>query len=278
MAAHKEPRNQETGFRQKLWEIVFEAETPLGKGFDVMLLWMIAFSVIAVMLESVGSIEKQWGPQLHAVEWFFTILFTIEYGLRLWLVRRPLRYAVSFFGIVDLLSCLPSYLELLIPGMQTLLVIRVLRLLRMFRVLKMIQHIRGANIIMRALVGSRAKILVFFLSVSIFSVLMGTLIYLVESPLEGSKFSNIPVSVYYTVVTITTLGFGDLTPQTPIGMFLTAVAVLTGYAVIAVPTGIVSAEMVQASRVDETTDACPSCGAHGHLIDARFCRRCGEDL
>ena len=278
MAAHKESRNREIGFRQKLWEIVFEAETPLGKGFDVMLLWMIAFSVIAVMLESVGSIEKQWGPQLHAVEWFFTILFTIEYGLRLWLVRRPLRYAVSFFGIVDLLSCLPSYLELLIPGMQTLLVIRVLRLLRMFRVLKMIQHIRGANVIMRALLNSRAKILVFFLSVSIFSVLMGTFIYLVESPLEGSKFSNIPISVYYTVVTITTLGFGDLTPQTPIGMFLTAVAVLTGYAVIAVPTGIVSAEMVQANREDETTDACPSCGAHGHLIDARFCRRCGENL
>jgi voltage-gated potassium channel len=270
------PTPPRESFRERLWEVIFEAETPSGKAFDVVLLWAIGLSVIAVMLESVASIEAEWGFQLHVIEWCFTIIFSIEYGLRLWLSRRPLRYAFSFFGIVDLLSCLPSYLELFIPGMQTLLVIRILRLLRMFRVLKMIQHMRGADYIMRALVASRAKIVVFFLSMSIFAVLVGTLIYLVESGEEGSKFTNIPISVYYTVVTITTLGFGDITPTTPVGMFLTAIAVLTGYAIIAVPTGIVSAEMVSAAKGNETTSACPACGVHGHLHDARYCRRCGE--
>ena len=271
------PEQSQKSFRQKLWEIVFEAETPMGKAFDVTLLWAIGLSVIAVMLESVESIEAQWGAQLHVLEWFFTIIFTIEYLMRLWLVRRPLRYAFSFFGIVDLLSCLPTYLELFVPGMQTLMVIRILRLLRMFRVLKMIQHVRGADHIMRALLASRAKIFVFFLAVSIFAVLMGTLLFLVESGQEGSKFTNIPVSIYYTIITITTIGFGDITTTTPMGMFLTAIAGLSGYAILAVPTGIVSAEM-QAARVDETTDACPSCGVHGHLHDAKFCRRCGETL
>jgi voltage-gated potassium channel len=270
------PEQKREGFREKLWEIVFEAETPMGKAFDVVLLWTIALSVIAVMLESVDSVEARWGAQLHIVEWLFTVIFTVEYVLRLWLVRRPLSYALSFFGIVDLLSCLPSYLELFVPGMQALMVIRILRLLRMFRVLKMIQHVRGADHIMRALLASRAKIFVFFLAVSIFAVLMGTLIYLAESGVEGTKFVNIPVSIYYTIITITTIGFGDMTPTTAAGMFLTSVAGLCGYAILAVPTGIVSAEMAQAARADETTDACPSCGAHGHLPDAKFCRRCGE--
>ena len=249
-------------FRERLWAIVFEAETPKGRAFDVALLWAIGLSVIAVMLESVDSIEAQWGAQLHVLEWCFTVVFSLEYVMRLWLVRRPLRYTFSFFGIVDLLSCLPSYLELFIPGLQTLLVIRILRLLRMFRV---------------ALVASRAKIMVFFLAVSIFAVLMGTLLYLVESGVEGTKFTNIPVSIYYTIITITTIGFGDIVTTTPVGMFLTAIAGLSGYAILAVPTGIVSAEM-QAAKVDETTDACPSCGVHGHLYDAKFCRKCGERL
>jgi voltage-gated potassium channel len=258
------PEQKREGFREKLWEIVFEAETPMGKAFDVVLLWTIALSVIAVMLESVDSVEARWGAQLHIVEWLFTVIFTVEYVLRLWLVRRPLSYALSFFGIVDLLSCLPSYLELFVPGMQALMVIRILRLLRMFRVLKMIQHVRGADHIMRALLASRAKIFVFFLAVSIFAVLMGTLIYLAESGVEGTKFVNIPVSIYYTIITITTIGFGDMTPTTAAGMFLTSVAGLCGYAILAVPTGIVSAEMAQAARAD------------GHLPDAKFCRRCGE--
>lgn len=269
--------DQRSALRERLWEIIFEAETRTGKAFDVVLLWGIGLSVVAVMLESVPAIEAEWGYQLHVIEWFFTIVFTLEYVLRLWLVRRPMRYARSFFGIVDLLACLPSYLELLIPGMQTLLVVRILRLLRMFRVLKMVQHVKGADFIMRALASSKEKIFVFFMSMSIFAVIMGTLIYLFESGQEGTGFTNIPISVYYTVVTITTLGFGDITPTTPIGMFLTSVAVLTGYAIIAVPTGIVSAEMIAAVK-NETSEACPSCGAHGHLHDARYCRRCGERM
>lgn len=200
------------GVKQRLWEIVFEAETPAGKAFDVALLWLIALSVVAVMLESVESIEEEHGVLLHAVEWFFTFAFTIEYLLRLWLVRRPVRYAKSFFGVVDLLSCLPTYLQLFFPGTQSLLVIRILRLLRMFRVFKMVHHVRGADTIVRALTASRPKVFVFFLTVAFFAVVMGTLMYLVESGVESTKFTNIPISIYYMVVTITTLGFGDLTP------------------------------------------------------------------
>ncbi|MDP0490145.1 MAG: ion transporter [Verrucomicrobiota bacterium JB023] len=264
--------------RERLWEIIFEAETPAGKFFDVALLWLIGLSVAAVMLESVDSIRAEYGTLLKTLEWAFTILFSIEYLLRLFLVRRPWRYATSFFGIVDLLSCLPTYLQLFLPGAQTLLVIRILRFLRMFRIFKMVQHMRGGDTIMRALAASRAKIIVFFLTVCFFAVIMGTLIYLVESTREDTQFTNIPVSIYYMVVTITTLGFGDITPKTPFGMGLTAVAVLTGYAIIAVPTGIVSAEMAKAAQGDETTDACPSCGVHGHLPDANFCRKCGEKM
>ncbi|MEM9080159.1 MAG: ion transporter [Verrucomicrobiota bacterium] len=276
MSMDGEGEGQERSFKQRLWEVVFEAETRGGKVFDVALLCLIGLSVLAVMLESVESVAARWGGLLKFVEWTFTILFTLEYLVRLWLARRPLRYARSFFGIVDFLSCLPTYLQLLIPGAQSLLVVRILRLLRMFRIFKMVQHVRGADIILRALVASRAKILVFFTTVAFFAVIMGTLIYLVESGQEGTKFTNIPVSIYYMVVTITTLGFGDITPATPLGMAMTAFAVLMGYAIIAVPTGVISAELTRAQKGDETTSACPSCGSHGHLPDARFCRKCGE--
>ncbi len=262
--------------RERLWRIVFEAETPAGRWFDIILLWAISLSVLAVMLESVESINARWHDQLRVAEWVFTILFTLEYALRIHVVRRPRQYIFSFFGIVDLLSCLPTYIAFFIGGAQSLMVIRLLRLLRVFRVLKMVGHIRGANMIMRGLLASRAKITVFFFAVAIFAVIMGTLIYLVESTMPETVFTSIPISVYYTIVTITTLGFGDLTPETPLGMALTAISVLTGYAIIAVPTGIVSAEMAQAAKQDESTDACPACGAQGHLQDAKYCRRCGE--
>lgn len=271
-------KNGRHSFRERLWEIIFEAETPSGKAFDVMLLVAIGLSVVAVMLESVDQIEAKWATQLHRLEWFFTILFTAEYVLRLWLVRRPMRYAFSFFGIVDLLACLPTYLAIFLPGAQSLLVIRILRLLRMFRVLKMVHHVRGADVIMRGLVASRAKITVFFFTMLLFAVIVGTLAYLVETGSDKSDFENIPASIYWAIVTMTTLGYGDMAPVTVFGKFLAAFTVLTGYAVIAVPTGIVSAEMVRAARPDETTDACPSCGCHGHLPDARFCRKCGERM
>ena len=278
MVEESEPRKERHGFREKLWEIVFEAETPFGKAFDLVLLMAIGMSVLAVMLETVEGVGQKWATQLHALEWFFTILFTCEYVMRLWLVRRPLRYAFSFFGIVDLLSCLPTYLALLIPGAQSFLVIRILRLLRMFRVLKMVHHVRGANVIMRGLMLSRAKITVFFFTMVLFAVLVGTVTYIVEVGENEEQFSSIPSSIYWAIVTMTTLGYGDMAPLSVAGKFIASITVLTGYAVIAVPTGIVTAEMTRAAMSDETTDACPSCGCHGHLPDARFCRKCGSTM
>lgn len=272
------PDQNKQPLKERLWKIVFEAETPAGRAYDVVLLWLIGLSVLAVMLESVQSINLRWHDELRVLEWVFTIIFSLEYLLRLWIVRKPWKYAHSFFGVVDLLSCLPSYIGFFFAGSHQLMVIRILRLLRIFRILKMAHHVRGANVIMKGLIASRAKITVFFCAMAIFAVIMGTLIYLVESGQPGTKFTNIPVSIYYTIVTITTLGFGDITPATPIGMALTAIAVLTGYAIIAVPTGIVTAEMTAAAKEDETSDACPGCGVHGHLNDAKFCRRCGQKL
>ncbi|MGB6221004.1 ion transporter [Haloferula sp.] len=268
--------------RERLREIIFEAETPAGRFFDVTLLWCISLSVIAVMLESVQEIHAVWGDFLYAVEWVFTSIFTIEYGLRLWTSRKPLRYARSFFGVVDLISVLPSYIGLFVAGGHALMVIRVLRLLRIFRVLKMARHIAGADMLMRALYSSRAKITVFFTVVLTITLISGTLMYMVEGThwVDGERqgFTSIPISVYWAIVTVTTLGFGDITPVTPLGQLLTSALVLTGYAILAVPTGIVTAEIIGASAGNPTSEACPSCGVHGHLPDARFCRRCGGKL
>lgn len=269
----------ESSFKQRLWEIIFEAETPTGKFFDVALLWVICISVLAVMLESVDAITAQYHDLLLIVEWCCTIIFTLEYVLRIWLVRRPKNYIFSFYGIVDLLSCLPSYLALAFTGGSHFIIIRLLRLLRMFRVLKMVGHVRGANVIMKGLAASRQKITVFFFAVLIFAMLAGTLIYIVESGQEGTSFTSIPVSIYYAIVSITTVGYGDLVAQTALGKLITSMMVLAGYAIIAVPTGIVASDMVrEALHPDETTDACPGCGVHGHLNDAVFCRKCGEQL
>ena len=266
-------------FKERLWSIIFEAETPSGKFFDVALLWVIGLSVLAIMLESVEAIAIKYGQILTIAEWCFTIIFTLEYLLRIWLVRRPLRYIFSFYGIVDLLSCLPAYIELLIVGGNHFAVIRLLRLLRMFRVLKMVNHVRGAEVIMRGLLESRAKITVFFFAMLIFAMIAGTLIYIVENGVEGTQFSNIPISIYYAIVSITTVGYGDLTAATPLGKMITSMIVLAGYAIIAVPTGIVAGDMVrQAMQTNHTSEACPGCGTHGHLIDANFCRKCGEAL
>ncbi len=266
--------------KHRLWEIVFEAETPAGKFFDVALLFLIGASVLAVMLESVDAIEVRHGTLLIIFEWIFTVIFTLEYLIRIWLVKRPAHYIFSFYGIVDLMSCLPSYLSLIFAGSSHFAVIRLLRLLRMFRVLKMVGHVRGANTIMRGLAASRAKITVFFFAMIIFAMIAGTLMYIVESNEGGtSDFTSIPVGIYYAIVSITTVGYGDITAQTPLGQLLTSLMVLAGYAIIAVPTGIVAGDMVrEAMRPDETSDACPGCGVHGHLTDAIYCRKCGERL
>lgn len=262
--------------RRERWrEIIFEAETPAGRRFDIILLWLIGLSILVVVLESVPAIAAKYSAPLHAAEWFFTAIFTLEYLVRLHVVRHPVRYARSFYGIVDFLSILPTYLMLVIPGAQALQVIRILRMMRMFRVFKMVRHVNGAELLLCALYASRAKITVFFSFMLAISVIAGTLMYLIEGPETG--FTSIPTGVYWAVVTITTLGFGDITPASGLGRLLTSVLALTGYAVIAVPTGILSAELAKLDG-DDTSDACPSCGVHGHLPDAKFCRRCGAPM
>jgi voltage-gated potassium channel len=266
-----------SGLRHRLHEIVFEADTPAGKLFDVVLLWAILLSVATVLLESVAPIRERHGELLRAVEWFFTALFTVEYLLRLVSVLKPLRYARSFFGLVDLLALLPTYLSLLLPGAQSLLVVRVLRLLRVFRILKLAEFLGQAEILMTALRASRQKIIVFLCGVLSTVVIMGAVMYLVEG--EKNGFDSIPRGMYWAVVTMTTVGFGDITPKTVIGQFIASLLMVAGYGILAVPTGIVSVELAAATRNKHIdTQACPGCGTYGHDSDAVYCKHCGTHL
>jgi voltage-gated potassium channel len=262
--------------RARLHQIIFEADTPEGRLFDLLLLLAILTSVVVVLLESVATVRAQVGPTLRVLEWGFTVLFTIEYLLRLFTVRRPLRYALSPFGLIDLIAFLPTYLSVFLPGAQSLLVIRLLRLLRVFRVLKLAEYLRESRTLALALRASARKILVFLLAVLTIVVVVGTLMYVIEGERHG--FTSIPISIYWAVVTLTTVGYGDLAPATPLGQALAVVLMLTGYGIIAVPTGIVTVEMTRASVAPISTQACPACGAGGHEHDAVYCRRCGSRL
>ncbi len=264
-------------WRARLHEVIFEADTPAGRAFDVVLLWLIVGSIAAVMLESVAPVKATYGTALRAAEWFFTSLFSVEYALRLAAVRRPWRYARSFFGMVDLLAVLPSYVGLLVPGAHSLLVIRGLRLLRIFRVLKLGRYLGEANGLLTALRSSRAKITVFLGTVLTVVVILGTAMYLIEG--EQNGFTSIPRAVYWAIVTMTTVGYGDIAPKTIPGQALAALVMILGYSIIAVPTGIVSAEIAQAMGGRTiSTQACPSCSADGHDADARHCKYCGTPL
>lgn len=264
-------------WRARIHEVIFEADTREGRAFDLALLALIVLSIAAVMLESVAAVRAGWGRALRAAEWGFTALFTAEYALRLVAVRRPLRYARSFFGVVDLLAVLPTYASLIVPGAQSLLVIRSLRLLRVFRVLKLGRYLGEANVLLAALRSSRAKITVFLGTVLTIIVIVGTLMYLIEG--EENGFTSIPRALYWAVVTMTTVGYGDIAPRTVAGQGLAAFVMILGYSIIAVPTGIVSAEIAQAMRrAPVSTQACPACGAEGHDADARHCKRCGARL
>ena len=254
------------GFRGRLHEVIFEADTRAGRAFDVALIGLILLSVLAVMLESISGVRGRYGAELYAAEWAFTILFTVEYVLRLASVRRPLRYATSFFGVVDLLAIIPTYLSLVVPGSHYLLVVRILRLLRVFRVLKLAEHLTEADVLMRALRASRRKISVFLLTVLTMVVVVGTLLYVIEG--EENGFTSIPVGIYWAVVTLTTVGYGDISPKTPAGQTLAAVVMIIGYGIIAVPTGIVTVEIAQAVRKPVSTQACPDCASQGHDADA----------
>jgi voltage-gated potassium channel len=262
--------------RQRVYRIIFEHDTPLGKAFDVALIITIVTSVIIVMVESVESFRAQYGTLLRGLEWGFTALFTLEYGVRLWCSPRPSRYARSFFGIVDLVAILPTYLSLALPGGQALISVRALRLLRVFRVLKLAHHVQESRILMRALIQSRDKITVFIAAVLALVVIFGSLMYLIEGAEHG--FTSIPLSVYWAIVTLTTVGYGDIAPQTNVGQALAAVIMIMGYAIIAVPTGIVTVELGNVTRRQSSGKVCPNCSAIGHEGDAEYCRLCGVHL
>ncbi len=262
-------------------EIIFEADTPRGKIFDIALILLILASVTIVMLETVKSIDLKFHTLFKVLEWVFTIVFTIEYLLRLHVTKRPMKYATSFFGIIDLLAILPSFLGLFLIGSQieSLLVIRALRLLRVFRVLKMVSFLRHGKIILVALKQSAPKILVFLFFIVILTVVFGSVMYLVEGT-TNSKFSSIPESIYWAIVTLTTVGYGDISPTTPLGKFLASCVMIIGYAIIAVPTGIVSSELINAGSDDEitSTQVCRYCSHEGHDEEAKYCKKCGELL
>ena len=269
----------ENGFREKLRKIIFESNTRAGKLFDEVLIICIFASVIAVMLDSVSSIAEKYGRLLYVLEWVFTIIFTIEYILRLVTVSRPLKYATSFFGIVDLLTVIPTYLDILFPGARFLLVIRILRVLRIFRVLKLTRYVGEAEFIVTALKASIHKITVFLFAILTIVVILGSMMYIVEGTEHG--FHNIPLSVYWAIVTLTTVGYGDMSPQTPLGQAISVVIMIVGYSIIAVPTGIVGVEFSRAlgkHAAAMVSKACPGCGREGHENDASYCKYCGEAL
>ena len=266
-----------SSLREQLHEIIFEADTPAGKAFDLVLLGLILISVTTVILESVAGIRAGYGGLFRMVEWAITILFTVEYALRLYCVGRPWRYALSFYGLVDLAAILPTYLSLVVGGAHSLAVIRALRLLRVFRILKLGHFVDAASTLGRALKASRRKIMVFVGAVATLVLIIGSVMYLVEG--EENGFTSIPLSIYWAVVTLTTVGYGDIAPQTVFGKALASLVMIIGYGIIAVPTGIVTVEM---SRLEGnpavSTQACPQCGKGGHDPDAAHCKHCGSKL
>jgi voltage-gated potassium channel len=268
--------NSLSPWRRKIHEIIFEADTSAGNRFDILLIGAIVLSVAAVMLDSVLSIREEYGQWLMYAEWFFTIIFTLEYLLRLIAVTRPMSYAMSFFGIVDLLAILPTYVSLLYPGGQYLLVIRLLRILRVFRVLKLVKYVGESKLLMQALRASRRKITIFIFTILTLVTVLGSLMYLIEG--EENGFTSIPKSIYWAIVTLTTVGYGDITPQTPLGQLVAVVIMILGYGIIAVPTGIVTVEMSQAFRSRGPIRACLGCSADNHDEDAVHCKYCGEKL
>jgi len=269
--------------RHHLYQIIYQANTPAGRGFDIFLIMAILTSVLIIVLDSVATITKQYGGLLNTAEWFFTVFFTLEYLLRIFCIHRPLKYIFSFYGIIDLLAIVPAYISFFIPGFHAFLVIRILRVLRIFRILKLVQFINQSNLLTNALLASRFKITIFLFTISTLLVVFGSTMYLIEGPENG--FTNIPVSIYWSVVTLTTVGFGDITPKTDLGRAISAIVMVTGYAIIAVPTGIFTAELSQEMKKQHAhadQRMCTKCRKIGHELDANYCRIycriCGEAL
>ena len=267
-----------TSWKFRIHEIIYEADTKIGKLFDVVLLIAILTSILLVMLESVESFDTKYHTFLNIAEWVITILFSIEYVLRIVSIKRPLKYIFSFYGIIDLLSTIPKYLSLFLIGSHHLAALRALRLLRVFRILKLARYVGASNRLMIALKMSRTKISVFLYFVIILCVILGTIMYMVEGPENG--FTSIPTSVYWAIVTLTTVGYGDIAPHTPLGQFIASIVMILGYGIIAIPTGIVTSEMAKNidNKVHTNTQACPSCTKGAHKDGAEFCYNCGSKL
>jgi len=275
MTKHGQPA-QRANWRENLHTIIFEAETPGGKVFDVLLLIAIVLSLMAIILGSVDKVHSAYGHLLVQVEWVFTVLFSIEYVLRIICVKRPSHYVRSFYGIVDLLAVLPTYLAFFVGGAQSFLVIRSIRLLRMFRIFKLARYSIEAEILMQAMRASSRKIIIFIGAATTIVVIMGSVMHFIEGPQNG--FENIPASMYWAIVTMTTVGYGDIVPQTVLGKMVASLIMILGYGMIAVPTGIVSVELAHASSLSVSTRTCPGCSREGHDLDALCCRFCGDRL
>lgn len=265
--------------RHTLYPVIYQADTPAGRGFDIALIICILASVLTIVLDSVADINRQYRKLLFTAEWVFTAIFTVEYILRIFCIPRPFKYVFSFYGVIDLLAILPSYFSLFIPGTQYLLVLRIMRVLRIFRILKLVRFINQSNLLINALLASRLKITIFLFTITTLLVIFGSAMYLIEGPENG--FINIPISIYWAVVTLTTVGFGDITPKTDLGRTISALVMVIGYAIIAVPTGIFTAELSQEmKRQNARSDKrmCTKCRKSGHQTDANYCRICGEEL
>ena len=269
-------------WRTKLHVIIYGTNTPAGKLFDLILLIVILASIVLVMLESIKEIDEKYHPFLNVAEWVITVLFTIEYIARIVTVKKPIKYITSFYGIIDLLSTIPKYLSLIFIGTHSLVALRALRLLRIFRILKLARFLGASNTIAKALKASRAKIAVFLFGVIIVSIILGTIMYMVEG--DDAGFTSIPRGVYWCIVTLTTVGYGDISPVTPLGQFIASIVMIMGYGIIAVPTGIVTAEMASHYKHDDKTvephkvETCLGCGAEDHSSQADFCYKCGSKM
>lgn len=266
----------EQGFRSQCFNIIFGYKTTAGRAFDIALVITISLSVIVVLLDSVASINARYGQVFHYLEWFFTLLFTLEYAVRLWVVKKSWQYARSFYGIVDLVSILPTYLSLLFPGMEFLAIIRVIRILRIFQVLQLRSYNQASGILLDTLIRSWRKIFIFLLTMLTIITIFGALLFIIEGPEYG--FTSIPMSMYWALVSVSTVGYGDISPITPFGKFVASILILIGYGIIAVPTGIYSAELIQRLTAQNDGRACAECGFSNHHQDAHFCRQCGTKL
>lgn len=267
----------EAPLRTRIFEVIFESDAPAAKGFDIALIAVILASVVVVLMDSVPALHARYATVFWALEWTFTVAFTVEYALRLYCLQRPWLYARSFYGVIDLLSILPTWLSFILPGAQPLLVVRILRVLRLFRVLRLMEFVGEGELLLAAMHRSKRKILLFLASVLLIVTVFGATIYLIEPPEAG--FTSIPRAMYWGVVTLTTVGYGDIAPITPLGQFVSALMMIIGYSIIAVPTGVFSAEVIRAMRDDQHSDqACPGCGEEGHDRNAKYCKLCGHGL